>query len=285
MEKSDFDNFLAALGKASDTAQRVFYVLIIVYIAMLLYGLYAFAYPVRQFLYDDADLRIRCLYDPGNPKCVPPKGSMESAKPPQLDQETEHEFRAHVLQLFYDNSVAARNFTFPILGWETDRVYFWLFFPLIGMIGYYIVWLALSRLGATFRFLLNRNRHDALRLRLILSTLMITAPLRGEHAEITPFYQAIWWALAILVFLIPIINSLLAISDTTNAIPVIRDGSKFLANWSTPQSLPRLAFEVLALALQGTLFHKLCALARRFGRDQSEAEHLIAMLEVHSETA
>jgi hypothetical protein len=78
---------------------------------MLLYGLYAFAYPVRQFLYDDADLRIRCLYDPGNPKCVPPKGSVESAKPPQLDQETEHEFRAHVLQLFYDNSVAARNFT------------------------------------------------------------------------------------------------------------------------------------------------------------------------------
>jgi hypothetical protein len=37
--------------------------------------------------------------------------------------------------------------------------------------------------------------------------------------------------------------------------------------------------------LQVALFHKLVALARRFGRDQNEAEHLIAMLEVHSETA
>jgi hypothetical protein len=286
MEKSDFDNFLAALGKASDTAQSVFYVLIIVYIAMLLYGLYAFVYPVRQFVYVDTDLKIRCLYDPGDPKCVQVKGSVERAKqPPRLDQETEHVFREHELQLFYDNSVAARNFTFPIFGWETDRVFFWLFFPLVGVIGYYIVWLALSRQGAMFRFLLNCNRNDALRLRLILSTLMITAPLSGEHAEITPFYQAIWRALAILVFLIPIINSLLAISDTTNAIPVIRDGSPFLDGWTTLQSLPRLAFEVLVLALQVALFRKLVTLARRFVRDQNEAEHLIAMLEARSETA
>jgi hypothetical protein len=45
MEKSEFDDYFAVLGKASDQTRSVLYVFIIVYIAMLLYGLNAFVIP------------------------------------------------------------------------------------------------------------------------------------------------------------------------------------------------------------------------------------------------
>jgi hypothetical protein len=281
MDKSEFDDYFAELGKASDRAQSVLYVFIVVYIAMLLYGLTVFVYPAWQLLYDQANLQARCRYQSEDLKCSSLKEFVANAKlPPQLQKTMEDNFWSHQLQLFYDRSVNDRTFKFPILGWETDRDFFWLIFPLIGMISYYIVWLALSRLAGMFRFLLDRNRSDAVRLRLIGSTLMLTTPLSGEHPEITPFYQAIWRMLTAIVFFLPIFITLLAISDLTNAIPAIRDwkGMEFLNGW-TGISLIKLGFEVLTLMLQVALFIKLITLARRFGRDQTEAGHLIAMLE------
>ena len=49
VEKSEFDDYFSVLEKASDRTRSVLYVFIIVYIAVLLYSLNAFAYPARQF--------------------------------------------------------------------------------------------------------------------------------------------------------------------------------------------------------------------------------------------
>ncbi len=207
---------------------------------------------------------------------------LAAARAPTRDVAVANAFMSHELQLFYDDSVAVRTFKFPIFGLETDRDLLWLIFPLIGMIAYYIVWLALGRLAGMFSFLLGRNRTDAVWLRLIQSTLVITTPLNTERdSEITPFYQAIWRVLTLLVFAIPIIVTLLTIADQTNAIAYfIRQvpGEKFMKD-PTAAFLVKLVFQVLVLLLQLGLLGKLIALSVRFGRDQSEAARLIAALE------
>ena len=48
MDKSEFDDYFAELGKTGDRAQSVLYVFIVVYIAMLLYGLTAFTVTSRR---------------------------------------------------------------------------------------------------------------------------------------------------------------------------------------------------------------------------------------------
>jgi hypothetical protein len=50
------------LDKASDRLRTVIYALIIVYVAMLLFGLSAFLYPSRQYAYDDLNKQVRCIY-------------------------------------------------------------------------------------------------------------------------------------------------------------------------------------------------------------------------------
>jgi hypothetical protein len=138
-----------------------------------------------------------------------------------------------------------------------------------------------------FRFLLDRNRADAARLRLIQSTLIITTPLSSELGEVSPFYQLIWRFIAVLVFAIPIIVSLLTIADQTNAIAVFirRVPNEEFMKEPTYAFLTRLTFEILIVLLQLGLFGKLIALGRRFGRDQSEASRLIAVLEAQDSTA
>jgi hypothetical protein len=213
MEKSQFDDYFAVLGKASDQARSVIYVFIIVYIAMLLYGLNTFVYPHGQLTYTELRLQVRCLYHPEGAQCQTREIQefLASSKlPPPPEENTENIERSlwtHKLQLFYDDSVTRRTFKFPILGWETDLEFLWLIFPLIGMISYYILGLSLSRTIELFRFLLNRNQTDAMRLRLVHSTVVITAPLGGEHSEIKLFYRAIWQVLALFVLAIPIIIS------------------------------------------------------------------------------
>ena len=285
MEKSEFDDYFAVLGKASDQTRSVLYVFIIVYIAMLLYGLNAFVYPTGQFIYNQLNLHARCLYHPEGAKCETPeiKSFLAGSKlPPPPEENLERSLWSHQLEHFYDNSAALRTFKFPILGWETDMEFHWLIFPLIGMISYYILGLAFSRTIEMFRFLLNRNRTDAVRLRLIQSTVVITTPLGGEHSEHMLIYRATWQVLALFVLAIPIIISLLTISDLTNAIPAIRDGATFLDRW-TAASLTKLAaeltFQVITVAVQLALFGGLVKLGLRFGRYQKETRHLIAALE------
>jgi hypothetical protein len=140
VEKPEFDDYFAVLDKASDRTRSVLYVFIIVYIAVLLYGLNAFAYPARQFTYDNVSLQARCRYNPEYNKCAQVMNVLSSAKqPPQLEETIEKNLWGHQLQLFYDDSVAVRTFKFPIFGLETDRDLLWLIFPLVGIIGYYIV--------------------------------------------------------------------------------------------------------------------------------------------------
>jgi hypothetical protein len=156
----------------------------------------------------------------------------------------------------------------------------WLIFPLIGMIGYYIVWMALGRLASMFRFMIDGNRDNAVRLRLIQSTLMITAPLNVESKNFTPFYRAIWRLLALSVFAIPIVVNLLTIADQTNFIPVFLRGvpdETFMENPSRA-FLVKLFIQVLLLLLQFSLFGKLVSVGLGFGRDQLVAQQDIARL-------
>ncbi len=282
MEKAEFDDYFAVLDKASDRARSVIYVFIIVYIAVLLYGLNAFAYPARQYTYDNMNLQVRCRYHRDDSECNSLKKLLSTAeRSPQLDDAIEKNLWSHELQLFYDDSVAVRTFKFPIFGLETDRDLLWLIFPFIGMIGYYIVWLVLGRLATTFRFLLNSNQSDPVRLRLIQSIVVITTPLNPEHGEMSPFYQVVWRTLASLVFVIPVIVTLLTIADQTNAIPtlILHRKGEHLFEDSTIPAIVRVMFDALVLLLQLGLFSELIALGRRFGRDQRETERLIGALE------
>ena len=284
MEKAEFDDYFAVLDKSADRARSVVYAFIIVHIAVLLYGVYAFAYPARQFTFDVVNLQIRCFYQPDDPKCgdyVTPDFPTSALGPPDLRQAIGQSFRDHLLTLFYDESVAGRTFKFPLFGLETDRDLLWLIFPLIGIIGYYIVWLALGRLASLLRFLIGRNQTDPIRLRLILAILVITTPLNTETEEITPLFQFIWRALAILVFAIPIIVIVLMMLDQTNAIAAfVRQvpHEVFLKNRS-PGVFAQLICEALVLLTQAGLFRNLIALAISFGRDQTQAQRLIAALE------
>lgn len=287
MEKNDFDDHFKVLDKAGDRTRSVMYAFIIINIALLMYSLNVFTYPVQQYAFDDVNLQVRCRYQTSkDPKCDQVKDALaHETENPRLTDKIEQDFLDHQLSLFYDNSVALRTFKAPILGFETDRDLLWLIFPLIGMVSYYIVWSALAQLVGVFRFLVDRNQTDAMRLRMLKSILVISAPLSDERGgEITLFYQILWRVIAIVVFAIPFIVTALMIADQTNAIATfIRQvpGEKFLYQPSgTFQA--ELAFEAVLLLLQLGLLSKLIGLGIRFGRDQGEAERLIATLEARS---
>ena len=290
MEKADFDDYFKVLDKAGDRARSVLYAFIIINVALLMYGVNVFAYPIQQYIFDDISLQVRCRYQQSiDPKCAQVKDALAHVtEDPRLLDKIEQDFWDHQLNLFYDNSVARRTFKAPILGLETDRDLLWLIFPLIGMVGYYIVWSTLFRLVSLFRFLLDNNRGNATRLRLMQSTLVISAPPNNARGgEITLFYQVVWRVVAIVVFAIPVVVTVLMIADQTNAIATfIRQvpGEHFLKDPSRPfQAM--LTFEGGFLLLQVGLLSKPIGLAVGFGQDQSEAERLIATLERQSTRA
>jgi hypothetical protein len=276
MEKQEFDDYFKVLDKGSDRVRSVLYAFIIINVALFMYGVNVFTYPAQQYTFDEVNLQVRCRYQQPEPaKCDSVKGALARvAENPRLMGKIEEAFWGHQLNLFYDNSVALRTFKAPILGLETDRDLLWMIFPLVGMVGYYIVWLALVRLSSAFRFLLERNRNDAMRLRLIQAALVISAPLNNEGGgDIPPFFQMLWRLIAIVVFAIPVIVTLLMIADQTNAIAVFIhqvEGQQFLLHPSRP-FLAKLAFEALFLVFELGLFGKLMELGVRFGRDQGEA--------------
>jgi hypothetical protein len=133
-----------------------------------------------------------------------------------------------------------------------------------------------------FGFLLDRNRSNGMRLRLIRSALVVTAPLNHERGgEITPFYRVLWQLTAITVFAIPVVVTVLMIANQTNAVATFFrrvPGEQFLKDPSGP-FLAQLTFEGVCLLLQLDLLIKLIGLANRFGRDQGEVGCLIAAFE------
>lgn len=283
MEKPEFNDFFNALDKAGDRVRSVVYIFVVLNIALLMYVVNVFAYPVQQFLFDDMKLQIQCRYQSEPKKCqivAPELAHINDA--PRLKDQIERDFWNHQLYASYDKSVALRTFKMPILGLETDRDLLWMIFPLIGMVSYFILWSALVQLAQIFRFLLDRNDADATRLRLMQSAVVITAPLSdGAGGEMTRFYRLLWQIVAMVILAIPPIVTMFVIADQTNAIPhfIYRlDGEPFLKD-PTGGLWAKLAFEVVLLLLQSGLFIRLAILGLHFGADQGDAERLIADLE------
>jgi hypothetical protein len=276
MTDKEFDAYFSRLDKASDSTRSIIYVFIIVYIAVLLYALNAFVYPVRQYNYDDILLRVECRYDRASKQCEQFKQFLDKVGiPPTLKDDVEKDLWKHELQLFYDDSVSVRTFQFPVFGITTDRDLLWIIFPLMAVIAYLIIWLALERLVATFIFIMNRNKNDPVRLRLILSTLMLTSPL---NAEVNLFFQIVWYATTLFIFSIPIIVCVLTIADQLDISALFR-GGRLNFDWQSPPFIIRFMAQVVFLVLQVALLAKLVTVSKGFGRNQREAQRLVANLE------
>ena len=276
MTDKEFDAYFSRLDKASDSTRSIIYVFIIVYIAVLLYALNAFVYPVRQYNYDDILLRVECRYDRTSKQCEQLKEFLDKVGlPPALKDDVERDLWEHELQLFYDDSVSVRTFQFPVFGITTDRDLLWIIFPLMAVIAYLIIWLALQRLVATFVFIMNRNKDDPVRLRLILSTLMLTSPL---NAEVNLFFQIVWYATTLFVFSIPIVVCVLTIADQLDISAFFR-GGHLNFDWQSPPFIIRFTAQVVFLMLQVSLLAKLIAVSKGFGRNQREAQRLVASLD------
>jgi len=272
MTDKEFDAYFSRLDKASDSTRSIIYVFIIVYIAVLLYALNAFVYPVRQHNYEDILLQVECRYDRTN-KCERFKEFLDSVDvPPALKDEVEKSLWEHKLQLFYDDSVSVRTFQFPVFGITTDRDLLWIIFPLLGVIAYLIILIALQRLVATFVFIMNRNKNDPVRLRLILSTLMLSSP---RNAEVSLFFQSVWYAMALFIFSIPIIVCVLTIADQLDIIAFFGDGQLRFDRQSW-LFVSRFTAQVVFLVLQVMLLVRLITMSKGFGRSQLEAQKLVA---------
>ena len=265
MTDKEFDVYFSRLEKSSDSTRSIIFVFIVVYLALLMYALQTFGYPARQFTYDDVLLQVKCRYESNRTsKCEPlSKGLLDEVNvPPALKDDLEKDLWKHKLQLFYDDSVAQRTFQFPVFGATTDRDLMWLIFPIPGVIAYLIIWLALRQLVETFLFIMNRNKNDPLRLRLILSTLMLSSP----SAEFNLLIQTVWYATAGFIVSMPIIVCVLMIFDQIKL-------------WQSPGVVLRFTILLVFLTLQGVLLARLVALFRDFGRNQREAQWLVAGLD------
>jgi hypothetical protein len=297
MSKPVFDDYYKVLDKASDRARSVLYVFIVVHLAVLLYGLYGFAYPARQYNYDEVREYIQCLHEPMNGVCTKRAKAADKTWPeanepiktwPDVKEPIGQTFWAHQMQLSYDESVAARTFKFPIFGLETDRDLLWLIFPMIGIIGYFIVWAGLTRLSGMFKFLWDRNWSDPVRLRLIQSTVVSSRPVSNHGRVLTGIYQIVWELVAVLVFAIPVFVVLLMMADQTNAIATLIhkvpnqhflfENWSFLAKSKAPK-LIQLAVEAVFLVLQIGLLIEIGTFANAFHRDQMAIDQRVAELE------
>jgi hypothetical protein len=192
----------------------------------------------------------------------------------------------HQLQNLYDASVKVRPFSFPIFGLETDRDLVWVLFPLVGIIGYYIVLLALGSNIRLFSFLMDRNKADVFRLRLIQSTLVITAPLQDTKSnpavgDIDPVTKWMWKVLALAVLSIPVVISVLMIIDQANLIPAwvfAIAGEKALKNPSLGFEV-ELVVEALLIVFELLIAWTVAKAGLVFGKCQTEVSKLINEVE------
>jgi hypothetical protein len=284
MSKEEFDAYYAALDKGSDRARSVIYVFIIVFTAILFYMLNSFVYPSRQYTFDTIREIASCRYDAQDRDLCAQDLGLATLQhlnlPPKLIDQIEQGLWQHELTLSYDDSVALRTFQFPIFGITTDRDLIWVIFPFIGILGYYIVWLSLAKVVTMFNHILAGNSADPVRLRLILSTQVLTAPMNNENAEVGGIFRPIWMAISVSVFFVPVITGAVALLDQVNGLAVLREaaGAQFVFNW-TPGFVTRFVLEAVMLLFQILLLTELIRVARRFGRDQERAQALIAAAE------
>ena len=288
MEDAEFADYFKVLDKASDRLRKVIYVFIVVYVAMLLYGISAFLYPAGQYAYDDLHLKARCAYAhyPGK-VCQDLKHDLDAHKiTPEMSDDINFNLWEHQLANLYDNSVKTRTFSFPIFGLEIDRDLLWVLFPLVGTNGYYIVLLTLGSTLRLFSFLMQKYRRDGFRLRMIQSTLVITVPLETTKAQprfghIDPLLKSLWRVLAVGVLLMPIFLSALMIIDQTNVIAAwwrSTPGEKVLKNHGFLFEV-ELAFEALLIVFELMLFWALIQVGKLFGEQQKEIAFLIEKAE------
>ena len=278
MTDKEFDVYFSRLEKVSDSTRSIIYVFIVVYLALLMYALQTFGYPAREFTYENILLQAKCRYDSNRTSTCEPllKDILDQVNiPPALKDDLEKDFWEHKLQRFYDDSVAQRTFQFPVFGATTDRDLMWLIFPLPGVIAYLIILFALRQRVATFRFIMNKNKNDPLRLRLILSTLMLSS----LNAEFNPIVRTVWYAAAAFIVSMPIIVCALTIFDQIDGIAWIRQGHPNWELWQSSGFVLRFEILLVFLGLQGILFASLITLLRAFGRHQREAQSLVASLD------
>jgi hypothetical protein len=288
MDRDEFSEYFKVLDKVSERLRKVIYALIIVYVAMFLYGLSAFLYPSNQYAYDDLNKQVRCIYaESPAPECVELQKYIEEHKiTPNMRSDIDVALWEHQLQDLYDDSVKNRFFSFPIFGLQTDRDLVWVLFPLVGIIGYYIMLLSLSSMVRLFHFLMDRNELDPFRLRLIQSTLVITVPLQDtkthrEFGDIDPVTKWMWKVLALLVLAIPILVSILMIVDQSNVLAVWlyrTPGEGVFTKFSAGFKI-ELATEVLLIALEATLAWSVIKAGLDFGKCQSKVATLIKRAE------
>ena len=284
MTTDEFGEYFKVLDKASERLRNVIYVSVIIFTAMLIYGINAFAYPASQYAFDAVDLAARChAVDNLNPKCSKPKKveTVQSFLPPPVPGLYE-DLSRHQLQSAYDESIKDRTFAFPVFGLNTDRDLLWILFPLVGIFGYYIMLLALDSVTRLFKFILDENQTDIFRLRLIQSTLVITTPLtRGKKirgiGDMGPVVRFMWRAVATLIYAIPMIVSALIMMDQMNVLPVYLykvDGELF---FDSPSNLliAQLVAEGVLFVVQTALLVTLMGHARSFGECQERVELLI----------
>jgi hypothetical protein len=258
MSKEDFAAYFAVLEKSSDRARSIIYAFVIVYITLLFYALNTLAYPTAQYLYNDFTKLVECWEANQNCTAESHKEYVSHLKePPQL-RTLEESFWQHQRQLLWDESLALRTYHVPIFGVGTDRDLVWITFPFLGIFGYYLIWLALARVKSLFCFLAEQNKSDPMRLRLILSTQLLTSPLNDESIELGKFHQTAWMTLATSVTLVPIFASLVIIWDQIRL--------RFIFS---------CVCELILLAFQCMLLGKLIDLSRAFGRVQGVAERSI----------
>jgi hypothetical protein len=287
MSKEDFAAYFAALEKSSDRARSLIYIFTIVSITVLFYVINSFVYPSRQFTFELIKQIVECRYDTTTPNQIctdlGPTFIKKLTAPPQLQKDMEKDWWQHQLNLFYDDSVSTRTFQFPFFGITADRDLVWMIFPFLGILQYYLIWLALARAKSLFCFLAEQNKSDPTRLRLILSTQLLTSPLNDQSSELSKVHQTVWKILAISVFFIPIVASLITILDQTNLLAILRGSDALaLANVNfqhTPGFILRFVIELGLLAFQGIVLAQLMGIGMAFGRDQSVAQRSIAHAE------
>jgi hypothetical protein len=139
--------------------------------------------------------------------------------------------------------------------------------------------LALERVKSLFGFLAKQNKSDPTKLRLILSTQLLTYSLNDQSNEFSKFHQTAWKLLALSVFFVPILISLMTIFDQTNLLAVIRGSDTQIRFDYTLSFTFKFVIELGLLAFQCMLLGKLIGVARAFGLDQGSAQHAIAQAE------
>lgn len=229
LEREDFAACFATLEKSADRTRSTIYVFLIVYAAVAVYTLNAFIYPARQFRFETVKAQLadiaHCRMDPQD--LVP--STRNSSKPPTCDAllrgnafsrevtaqygSIEQDYLGHVVQRTQDDSARIADFTVPVVGVVTDRDWFWLINALAGVLVYYMIIACFETYIRMLDYLLTQSTGNAARLRMILTTIVLTAPHHLKSKRRVLSSAAIWRVFLPLLMGLPIVVSALLVRD------------------------------------------------------------------------